>query len=164
MTKVTNYQLCLYGEYSFQQLQFTSKKDQYIKIIHKTLPNQKWLQTVKINKVWISNNSVWVYTLLKKQNTIDYNYAFYTEIHTHHVHFSGLALTCYECENCIENEAYLRNHIKQCPDSSYISCLMTESKFAHHKSKYRLLHKSSLWPLTQFQTSLKSYFDWVKLS
>jgi len=49
----------------------------------------------------------------------------------------GLALTCYECENCIENEAFLRNHIKQCPDSSYISCLMTESKFAHHKMTSR---------------------------
>jgi len=45
----------------------------------------------------------------------------------------GLALTCYECENCVETEAFLRSHIKQCPDSSYISCLMTESKFAHHK-------------------------------
>lgn len=48
----------------------------------------------------------------------------------------GLSLTCYECENCVETEAYLRGHIKQCPDSSYISCLMTESKFAHHKRKF----------------------------
>ena len=46
-----------------------------------------------------------------------------------------LGLSCYECENCAENENYLRAHIKQCPDSNYISCLMTESKFAHHKSK-----------------------------
>ena len=52
--------------------------------------------------------------------------------------FAGLSLTCYECENCQENEPYLRNHMRQCADSTYISCLMTESKFAHHKSKFKI--------------------------
>jgi len=54
----------------------------------------------------------------------------------------GLSLTCYECENCQENEPYLRNHMRQCPDSTYISCLMTESKFAHHKMTSRSCSKA----------------------
>merc|ERR1712037_385652 len=53
-----------------------------------------------------------------------------------------LGLSCYECENCAENENYLRAHIKQCPDSNYISCLMTESKFAHHKMTSRRCSKA----------------------
>ena len=59
-----------------------------------------------------------------------------------------LGLSCYECENCAENENYLRAHIKQCPDSNYISCLMTESKFAHHKSK--LLQALLDFPASEF--------------
>jgi len=43
------------------------------------------------------------------------------------------ALSCYECENCIsEHPAYLNEKVKECPDNSYVSCLKTESKFAHY--------------------------------
>lgn len=44
-----------------------------------------------------------------------------------------IALSCYECENCIsEHPAYLNEKVKECPDNSYVSCLKTESKFAHY--------------------------------
>jgi len=43
------------------------------------------------------------------------------------------ALSCYECENCkSEHPAYLNEKVKECPDNSYVSCLKTESKFAHY--------------------------------
>ena len=52
--------------------------------------------------------------------------------------FSGVsALSCYECENCVsEHPAYLNEKVKECPDNSYVSCLKTESKFAHYTSKF----------------------------
>ena len=49
----------------------------------------------------------------------------------------SLALSCYECDDCkSEHPAYLNEKVKECPDSSYVSCLKTESKFAHYTSKY----------------------------
>lgn len=45
----------------------------------------------------------------------------------------GIALSCYECDDCVETENFLNNHVKDCLDDSYVSCLKTESKFAHHK-------------------------------
>jgi hypothetical protein len=48
-------------------------------------------------------------------------------------HKGALGLSCYECENCkSEHPAYLNEKVKECPDRSYVSCLKTESKFAHY--------------------------------
>ena len=59
-------------------------------------------------------------------------------------HISGVfALSCYECENCVsEHPGYLNEKVKECPDSSYVSCLKTESKFAHYTSKYILTEEN----------------------
>ena len=45
------------------------------------------------------------------------------------------SLACYECDNCLEDMMYLNNVVKECPDRSYVSCLRTESRFAHHTSE-----------------------------
>ena len=42
------------------------------------------------------------------------------------------SLSCYECNDCVEHPAYLNEKVRECPDKSYVSCLKTESKFAHY--------------------------------
>ena len=50
----------------------------------------------------------------------------------------ALGLSCYECENCAEHPAYLNEKVRECPDTSYVSCIKTESKFAHYTGEWSM--------------------------
>ena len=32
-------------------------------------------------------------------------------------------------------QSFMNDHVKECPDRSYVSCIRAEAKFAHHRSK-----------------------------
>ena len=51
-------------------------------------------------------------------------------------YFAANGLSCYECDDCMENLPHLNDFVKECPDKSYVSCLRTESRFAHHTSAF----------------------------
>ncbi|XP_040566075.1 uncharacterized protein [Lepeophtheirus salmonis] len=46
-------------------------------------------------------------------------------------------LRCYICLDCEDGKLRYEEHAKECPDDSYVSCIKTHTKFAHHRATSR---------------------------